>query len=95
MAENCGNCIYGKAQKPDGKRASPGTVWCGKRAMQMGRSRVLPCHKPLPGAKKKYCINCKWAKMKMPQGEVPKIGHVWCGKRHIEIQKQRTMQCFE
>ncbi|MDH3976343.1 MAG: hypothetical protein OEV42_18920 [Deltaproteobacteria bacterium] len=95
MAENCGNCIYGKDRKMDGKRTSPGTVWCAKRSMQMGKSRILPCHKPLPGVKKKHCINCKWAKIKMPRGEMPKAGHVWCAKRHIEIGKQRSMQCFE
>lgn len=91
----CGQCKFGYTEKPDGKKPQPGTVWCSKRTMQMGKARAMTCFVPLVAVHLRHCIDCKWAKYVKPQGGTPEPGSVWCDKRHFEINKLRKMECFE
>ncbi len=95
MSYTCMHCRYGLDRSPDGLRPPPGTVWCSKRKMQMGRNRKLSCFVPLPVQGSRRCRDCRWAKMLRPTGESPAIGKVWCERRRFEINKLRTMECFE
>ncbi|MBL0224389.1 MAG: hypothetical protein IPQ16_02045 [Geobacteraceae bacterium] len=95
MANLCGTCKHGHETKPGGTKASPGTVWCGQRNLQMGKQRQLPCFVAPGGVRPRHCLDCKRAKLLSQTGEAPRPGNVWCDKRHTEINKQRTMECFE
>ena len=95
MAYTCRQCKYGLDATPDGRRSSPGTVWCSKRRIAMGQQRSVSCFVPLAADKGKRCQDCKWARMLKPIGGTPEIGKIWCEKRHSEINKLRTMECFE
>jgi hypothetical protein len=91
----CGQCKFGHKEKPGGQMPSPGTVWCSKRTMQMGKQRKMSCFVPLVARHKRQCIECKYAKHVKPHGGTPEPVNVWCDKRHFEIQKLRKMECFE
>lgn len=97
IADNiCGKCKFGYDIKPGGQSPAQGTVWCGQRGIQMGKTRQMPCHVPLGGIKVKHnCLSCKKAKMLKPSGETPQFGNIWCEKKHAEMNKQRNMECFE
>lgn len=94
-SQTCATCRYGLDRTPDGGRPSPGTVWCSKRKIKMGKDRAMPCYEKFGGKSGKVCLKCKHAKMIKPNGEVPTVGHMWCDKRHMETGKQRRMDCFE
>jgi hypothetical protein len=93
MNKFCGFCKYGYDTKPEGQRPTPGTVWCGKRSLQMGKNREMPCFVPLK--KVKHCADCRKAKITTPSGGALQPGNVWCEKKKIEIHKRRGMDCFE
>lgn len=95
MNNSCGTCKYGNETKPSGGKSSPGTTWCSKRNMQMGKNRQLPCYSGIGGKTINRCTSCKRAKLHTPTGEIPRLGTVWCEKRHIEVNKQLSMECFE
>ncbi|MBK5275195.1 MAG: hypothetical protein JJE30_09120 [Desulfuromonadales bacterium] len=95
MNNSCGSCKYGHDTKSGGGKASPGTVWCSQRNMQMGQNRPLPCFVAIGGRIIKRCSACKQAKLHMPTGGNPRLGTVWCEKKHLEINKQLSMECFE
>jgi hypothetical protein len=96
MTDNlCSSCRYGYDVKPGGQKPSQGTVWCGKRGMQMAKNRQMPCHTRVGRTQARRCVDCRKAKMLKPSGETPQLGNVWCEKKHVEINKQRNMECFE
>ena len=95
MTNQCGTCKHGHDKKAGGMKASPGTVWCGQRSLQMGKMRQMPCFVAAGGNHPKHCIDCRRAKMQSHTGETPRLGNIWCDKRHLEMNKQRTMECFE
>lgn len=95
MTDVCGTCKHGHDTRPGGVKVSPGTVWCGQRNLQMGKSRQMPCFIAAGGRKARHCADCKKAKMLAPLGESIGLGNVWCEKRRMEINKQRSMECFE
>ena len=77
-----------------GAKASPGTVWCNQRNLQMGKMRQMPCFVSAI-TRPRHCTDCKRARFQSHTGETPKLGNIWCEKRHLEINKQRSMECFE
>ena len=89
----CGSCKFGYDTKPGGQSPSPGTVWCGKRSIQMARSREMPCFIPLK--KMRHCSECKRAKITTPSGGALQLGNIWCDKKRTEVHKMRSMDCFE
>ena len=95
MSNQCGSCKHGHNTTVDGAKASPGTVWCGQRNLQMGKMRQMPCFVAAGGNHPKHCIDCKRARMQSHTGETPRLGNIWCDKRHLEMNKQLTMECFE
>jgi len=95
MNNSCGSCKHGHDRKPGGAKASPGTVWCAQRSMQMGNIRQMPCFSGSAGKAIHRCTACKRAKMNTPTGEIPRLGNVWCDKRRLEVNKQSSMECFE
>ena len=95
MNKLCETCKYGYDIKPGGVRPSPGTVWCGKRSIQMAKNREMPCFVPFGGKKITHCFECKKAKITTPSGSALQLGNVWCEKKKIEIHKMRSMDCFE
>ncbi len=90
----CGACKFGYDTKPGGQKPSPGTVWCGKRSIQMAINREMPCFVPLKQAIR-HCVDCKKAKITTPSGSALQLGNVWCEKKKSEIHKMRSMDCFE
>ncbi len=95
MTDICGACNYGHDTRPGGGKASPGTVWCAQRNMQMGKNRQMSCFVAVGGRKARHCADCKRAKMLAPSGESPRLGNIWCEKKRAEMNKQRGMECFE
>jgi hypothetical protein len=95
MASGCGGCKHGHDTRPGGGKASPGTVWCSQRNMQMGKSRLMPCFVAAGGRPVRHCADCKKAKLHAPAGEVLGLGNIWCEKRRVEVNRQRSMECFE
>ncbi|NJD57682.1 MAG: hypothetical protein FIA94_14930 [Nitrospirae bacterium] len=91
----CASCKYGYDRKPGGEKPSPGTVWCGKRKLQMAKHRQMDCFTPLPGIKVRHCADCKRAKITLPSGGALQPGNVWCDRKKTEIHKMRSMDCFE
>jgi hypothetical protein len=91
----CGTCKYGYEEKPGGHKPSPGTVWCGKRSIQMAKNREMPCFVSFGGKKTTHCFECKKAKITTPSGGALQLGNVWCEKKKTEIHKMRSMDCFE
>lgn len=95
MNNTCGLCKYGHDTKPGGGKASPGTVWCMQRNMQMGKNRQMPCYVGGGGRIVSRCSACKRAKLQTPTGGSPRLGTIWCEKRRLEVNKQLSMECFE
>jgi len=95
MPNACGICKYGCDTKPSGERPSSGTVWCGKRKIQMAKHRQMDCFMPLPGIKIHHCVDCKRARITLPSGGALQLGNVWCDRKKFEIHKMRSMECFE
>ena len=94
MNKSCVECKYGYEAKPGGQKSSPGTVWCGKRMLQMGKHREMPCFVPLRQAIR-HCVDCKRAKITTPSGGGLQLGNIWCEKKKMEIHKMRSKDCFE
>jgi hypothetical protein len=90
----CGACKYGYDTKPGGQRPSPGTVWCGKRSIQMAKNREMPCFVALKQVIR-HCEDCKKAKITTPSGSALQLGNIWCEKKKTEVHKMRSMDCFE
>lgn len=95
MNNVCAGCKYGYDRKPGGDKPSSGTVWCGKRKIQMAKHRQMDCFMPLPGMKVRHCADCKRAKITLPSGGALQLGNVWCDRKKAEIHKMRSMDCFE
>lgn len=95
MTKTCALCRYGYEKTSRGEKASPGTVWCGKRNIQMAKHRQMEYFSPLPGAKVRHCADCRWARITLPSGGALQLGNVWCDRKKIEIHKMRGMDCFE
>jgi hypothetical protein len=95
MPNTCGICKYGYDTKPSGERPSAGTIWCGKRKIQMAKHRQMDCFTPLPGIRVHHCADCKRAKITLPSGGALQLGNVWCDRKKVEIHKMRSMDCFE
>lgn len=95
MTKTCGICKYGFDTKPSGERPSHGTVWCGKRKIQMAQHRQMDCFMPMPGIMIHHCVDCKRARISLPSGGSLQLGNVWCDRKKIEIHKMRSMDCFE
>jgi hypothetical protein len=95
MNNSCESCKYGHDTKPSGGKPSPGTIWCAKRNMQMGKNRQMPCYYGTGGKMVNRCAACKRTKLHTPTGEFPRLGNIWCEKRHLEVNKQLSMECFE
>ena len=81
LIRSCGGCKYGYDSKPEGHKPSPGTVWCGKRSIQMAKSREMPCFVQFGGKKITHCFECKKAKITTPSGSALQLGNVWCDKK--------------
>ena len=94
MNKQCGACKFGYEEKPGGQKPSPGTVWCGKRSIQMAKHREMPCFVPLRQAVR-HCADCKRAKITLPSGGALQLGNIWCEKKKVEVHKMRNMDCFE
>ncbi len=94
MSNQCGSCKHGSNTTMGGAKASPGTVWCVQRNLQMGKMRQMPCFVSAI-SRPRHCTDCKRARFQSHTGETPKLGNIWCEKRHLEINKQRSMECFE
>ncbi len=95
MQGTCERCKYGLSAQPGGQKARPGTVWCSKRTIHMGRARKLKCFASPVSVQGRQCHLCRWAKFVKPVGGTPEASNVWCDKRHFEINKLRKMECFE
>jgi len=94
LNKQCSVCKFGHDEKSGGQKPSPGTVWCGKRAIQMAKHREMPCFVPLRQVIR-HCVDCKKAKITSPSGSALQLGNIWCDKKKAEIHKMRNMECFE
>ena len=95
MNRTCASCRYGYERKPGGEKTSAGTVWCGKRKIQMAMHRQMDCFIPLSGVKVRHCADCKRARITLPSGGALQLGNVWCDRKKAEVHKMRSMDCFE
>lgn len=95
MNNSCGTCKYSNDTKLNGGKPSPGTTWCSKRSMQMGKERQMTCYSGICQKTINRCTSCKHAKLHTPTGDLPRLGTVWCDRRHAEVNKQLCLECFE